>query len=212
MRRFLLHSLPKGFQRIRQYGFLANRVRHEKLPLCRALLRGDKEDATLGDGVAVDEAGTIEVAPSEAAAADESCPACRPGPHARRGSHRAPWLMPTGPPGPAACGHLVAPCDGAQGSVRLAAPTWSPASCVLDAMRRAAPSVSANSKRGTIATTASWRSIGPSSPPSLDTECHHRKRMPIADRSSVQQIVPGTLPARGRGLLADHLANGKARI
>jgi hypothetical protein len=79
IRRFLLHSLPKGFQRIRQYGFLANRVRHEKLPLCRALLRGDKEDATLGDGVAGDEAGTTGVAPSEAAAADESCPACRQG-------------------------------------------------------------------------------------------------------------------------------------
>ena len=44
-----------------------------------ALLRGDKEDATLGDGVAVDEAGTIGVAPSEAAAADESCPACHQG-------------------------------------------------------------------------------------------------------------------------------------
>ncbi len=66
-------------RRIRQYGFLANRVRHEKLPLCQALLRGDKEDATLGDGVAVDEAGTIGVAPSEAAAADESCPACHKG-------------------------------------------------------------------------------------------------------------------------------------
>ena len=29
MRRFLLHSLPKGFQRLRQYGFLANRVRRQ---------------------------------------------------------------------------------------------------------------------------------------------------------------------------------------
>jgi Putative transposase/Transposase zinc-binding domain len=79
IRRFLLHALPTGFQRIRQYGFLANRVRHEKLPLCRALLRRDKEDATLGDRVTVDEAGTTGVAPSEAAAADESCPACRKG-------------------------------------------------------------------------------------------------------------------------------------
>jgi hypothetical protein len=38
MRRFLLHVLPRGFVRIRQYGFLANRVRKKKLPLCRSLL------------------------------------------------------------------------------------------------------------------------------------------------------------------------------
>jgi hypothetical protein len=38
IRRFLLHILPKGFVRIRQYGFLANRARGEKLALCRNLL------------------------------------------------------------------------------------------------------------------------------------------------------------------------------
>jgi hypothetical protein len=38
MRRFLLHVLPRGFVRIRQFGFLANRVRKEKLVLCRSLL------------------------------------------------------------------------------------------------------------------------------------------------------------------------------
>jgi len=38
IRRFLLHTLPKGFVRIRHYGFLANRVRAEKLALCRELL------------------------------------------------------------------------------------------------------------------------------------------------------------------------------
>jgi hypothetical protein len=38
IRRFLLHILPAGFVRIRQYGFLANRVRKEKLALCRTLL------------------------------------------------------------------------------------------------------------------------------------------------------------------------------
>lgn len=118
--------------------------------------------------------------------------------------------MPTGPPGPPACGHLVAPCDGAQGSVRLAAPTWSPASCVLDAMRRAAPSVRANSELGTIATTASWLSIVPSSPASPDTERQHRNRMPIPDRGSVQQIVPGMLSALGSGLLGDHFVNGRS--
>jgi hypothetical protein len=38
MRRFLLHVLPRGFVRIRQFGFLANRVRKQKLELCRCLL------------------------------------------------------------------------------------------------------------------------------------------------------------------------------
>ena len=38
MRRFLLHVLPRGFVRIRQFGFLANRVRKQKLVLCRSLL------------------------------------------------------------------------------------------------------------------------------------------------------------------------------
>jgi hypothetical protein len=38
MRRFLLHVLPGGFQRIRHFGFLGNRYRQEKLALCRRLL------------------------------------------------------------------------------------------------------------------------------------------------------------------------------
>ena len=38
LRRFLLHVLPTGLVRIRQFGFLANRVRQQKLQLCRALL------------------------------------------------------------------------------------------------------------------------------------------------------------------------------
>jgi Putative transposase/Transposase zinc-binding domain len=38
IRRFLLHVLPSGFVRIRQFGFLANRVRKAKLEHCRALL------------------------------------------------------------------------------------------------------------------------------------------------------------------------------
>ncbi len=38
LRRFLLHTLPPGFQRIRYFGFLANRHRTEKLALCRQLL------------------------------------------------------------------------------------------------------------------------------------------------------------------------------
>jgi len=38
LRRFLLHLLPKGFVRIRNFGFLANRRRSTLLPLCRQLL------------------------------------------------------------------------------------------------------------------------------------------------------------------------------
>jgi hypothetical protein len=37
-RRFLLHILPRGFVRIRHYGFLANRSRSERLERCRKLL------------------------------------------------------------------------------------------------------------------------------------------------------------------------------
>ena len=38
LRRFLLHLLPQGFVRIRNFGFLANRKRHTLLPLCFQLL------------------------------------------------------------------------------------------------------------------------------------------------------------------------------
>jgi hypothetical protein len=39
IRRFLLHSLPKGFVRIRHYGFLANRNRRTNLEVIRKLLK-----------------------------------------------------------------------------------------------------------------------------------------------------------------------------
>jgi hypothetical protein len=38
LRRFLLHLLPRGFVRIRNFGFLANRKRANLLPLCAQLL------------------------------------------------------------------------------------------------------------------------------------------------------------------------------
>ncbi len=64
-RRFLLHTLPRGFVRIRHFGFLANRRRAELLPLCRQLL----------------EAGSHEGAPTPAATesrppATWRCPLC----------------------------------------------------------------------------------------------------------------------------------------
>ena len=41
LRRFLLHTLPRGFVRIRFCGFLANRRRGALLPLCQQLLKPD---------------------------------------------------------------------------------------------------------------------------------------------------------------------------
>jgi len=38
LRRFLMHVLPKGYVRIRHFGFMANAFRKEKLALCRRLL------------------------------------------------------------------------------------------------------------------------------------------------------------------------------
>jgi hypothetical protein len=38
IRRFLLHTLPYSFHRIRYYGFLANGGRHDNIALCRHLL------------------------------------------------------------------------------------------------------------------------------------------------------------------------------
>ena len=38
LRRFLLHVLPRGFVRIRFFGFMANRRRATLLPLCQRLL------------------------------------------------------------------------------------------------------------------------------------------------------------------------------
>ena len=40
LRRFLLHVLPKGFVRIRHFGFLAHRDRNANLERCRTLIAG----------------------------------------------------------------------------------------------------------------------------------------------------------------------------
>ena len=49
IRRFLLHVLPEGFQRIRYYGFLANRYRAQKLAHCRDLLGMPALDRTASE-------------------------------------------------------------------------------------------------------------------------------------------------------------------
>jgi Putative transposase/Transposase zinc-binding domain len=69
IRRFLLHILPSGFVRIRQFGFLANRARGKKLVLCRALLGASAPAKT-----AVTEHGR-EIEERD----DRLCPACKIG-------------------------------------------------------------------------------------------------------------------------------------
>jgi hypothetical protein len=69
LRRFLLHVLPKGFVRIRHFGFLANRFRARNLILCRRLLAAPVSVTSL------------PVTTSSAAAVPEAgptwrCPAC----------------------------------------------------------------------------------------------------------------------------------------
>jgi hypothetical protein len=46
LRRFLLHLLPRGFVRIRNFGFLANRQRATLLPLCFRLLQTSAQIST----------------------------------------------------------------------------------------------------------------------------------------------------------------------
>jgi hypothetical protein len=48
LRRFLLHVLPKGFVRIRFFGFLANRRRATLLPLCRQALPARPPSSSAG--------------------------------------------------------------------------------------------------------------------------------------------------------------------
>jgi hypothetical protein len=67
IRRFLLHVLPRGFVKIRHFGFLANRGRADNIRLCRTLLCPASSDL----------AGEPEVTQQPAQA--ERCPLCREG-------------------------------------------------------------------------------------------------------------------------------------
>jgi hypothetical protein len=57
LRRFLLHVLPKGFTRIRYFGWLANRRRDKMLPHCRVLLQKKPKEAPT---VSIDEPGVYQ--------------------------------------------------------------------------------------------------------------------------------------------------------
>jgi hypothetical protein len=68
IRRFLQHTLPDGFHRIRHYGFLANGQRAAKIALCRKLLAvPSPEPQTTADA---------EVASSPAVPPSDTCPCC----------------------------------------------------------------------------------------------------------------------------------------
>jgi len=75
LRRFLLHILPKRFQRIRHYGLLANRHRKELLEISRKLLGPNSLPSAREDvaaNIALTSAPTSPAAPSQT----QSCPRC----------------------------------------------------------------------------------------------------------------------------------------
>jgi hypothetical protein len=65
IRRFLLHVLPRGFVKIRHFGFLANRNRREALALCRTLFRETGQQHAAAD--------------LQLPAPERKCPACKIG-------------------------------------------------------------------------------------------------------------------------------------
>jgi hypothetical protein len=70
VRRFLLHVLPRGFVRIRHYGFLANRVRDERIELARRRLH--QEHQLRG-------ASSAHSGPSPSPTPFNRCPSCGTG-------------------------------------------------------------------------------------------------------------------------------------
>jgi len=74
IRHFLLHVLPRGFQHIRHYGFLANRVREEQLTRCRQLLQPSAAASPVGIPIISDAGATTAALPRA-----EVCPVCQTG-------------------------------------------------------------------------------------------------------------------------------------
>jgi hypothetical protein len=72
IRRFLLHVLPKGFVKIRHFGFLANRCRRDDLLLCRELLAAS---STGPPGLAPPDSHSDEPEAEEV----DRCPRCKLG-------------------------------------------------------------------------------------------------------------------------------------
>jgi hypothetical protein len=79
IRRFLLHVLPSRFQRIRHYGFLSNRVRKDRIALCRTLVPAPELAALESQAESSDDTDESAGDPSEAAQRDPICPVCKQG-------------------------------------------------------------------------------------------------------------------------------------
>ena len=75
IRRFLLHVLPRGFQRLRQFGLLANRQRRDKLVRCRKLL-GDSGHTVSNQPLPSDYQSLYETITGQSL---RQCPACGSG-------------------------------------------------------------------------------------------------------------------------------------
>jgi hypothetical protein len=73
IRRLLLHVLPKGFMRIRYFGFMANRVRRAGLALCRTLIGRCRAGAGHSDAIHPD---ALAAPASTPIVSTGTCPAC----------------------------------------------------------------------------------------------------------------------------------------
>jgi hypothetical protein len=69
IRRILLHVLPRGFVKIRHFGFLANRGRRDNIQLCRKLLDADSCKLRMD----------LPVTKSPQANSSDRCPQCQKG-------------------------------------------------------------------------------------------------------------------------------------
>jgi hypothetical protein len=74
IRRFLLHVLPKGFVKIRHFGFLANRCRQQAILLCRKLLDTGPTTQSKGSNPAED-----SLANEQEPGPVDRCPVCKVG-------------------------------------------------------------------------------------------------------------------------------------
>lgn len=83
LRRFLQHVLPRGFMRIRHFGWMANRVRQSKLSQCRELLKMKSNECSADE---VELPAARQKAAHEAEPIQDSqrdapiCPNCQRGP------------------------------------------------------------------------------------------------------------------------------------
>ena len=79
IRRFLIHVLPEGFQRIRYYGFLSNCQREDKLKLCRRLLGMSPLVPAIAPGDRPTDYDYAALYEKLTGSSLQQCPACRQG-------------------------------------------------------------------------------------------------------------------------------------